>query len=143
MLRKHMVYLCMAITKEKGDLGVSMVMADVLRRGHKVAVPVGEDWRYDLIVLRGLKLERIQCKYAESDGQVVLVRCRSCNNWSVIKYKQTDLDWIATYDKTTDKVYYVPSKMLGSGRAMISLRLTPSKNGQSKRVILAQDFLRF
>ena len=51
----------MAETKRKGDLGEAMVMADVLRRGHKVALPVGEDWRYDLIVLRNSKLERIQC----------------------------------------------------------------------------------
>jgi hypothetical protein len=130
----------MARTKEKGDLGVSMVMADVLRRGHKVAVPVGEDWRYDLIVLRGSKLERVQCKYVESDGAVVLVRCRSCNNWSVIKYTQSDVDWIATYDKTTDKVYYVPSRLLGDGRAFISLRLRPSKNGQVKGVLMATDF---
>lgn len=120
-----------------------MVMADILRRGHKVAVPVGEDWRYDLIVLRRGKLERVQCKYTESDGAVVLVRCRSCNNWNVIKYTQEDIDWIATYDKTTDKVYYAPSRLLGSGRAFISLRLKPSKNGQVKGVLLAEDFNEF
>ncbi|GAG95095.1 unnamed protein product [marine sediment metagenome] len=30
----------MAETKRKGDLGEAMVMADILRRGHKVAIPV-------------------------------------------------------------------------------------------------------
>ena len=120
-----------------------MVMADVLRRGHKVAVPVGEDWRYDLIVLRASKLERVQCKYVESDGEKILVPCRSCNNWSIIKYTQADVDWIATYDKTTDKVYYAPSRLLGAGRAFISLRLSPSKNGQVKGVLPASDFAAF
>ena len=48
-----------AITKIKGDLGQAMVMADALRRGYKVAMPLGEDWRYDLIVLKNGQLLRI------------------------------------------------------------------------------------
>jgi hypothetical protein len=133
----------MAKTKEKGDLGVAMVMADVLKRDYKVAIPVGEDWRYDLIVLRDSKLERVQCKYVESNGEVVIVPCRSCNNWNIVKYTPNDIDWIATYDKTTDKVYYVPSSYLGVGRACISLRLKPARNGQVKKILIASDFIKF
>ena len=39
----------MAPLKSKGDLAELMVAADILRRGHKVAFPFGEDWDYDLI----------------------------------------------------------------------------------------------
>lgn len=131
----------MAETKRKGDLGEAMVMADVLRRGHKVAIPVGEDWRYDLIVLKEGALLRLQCKYTESNGEFIEVRCRSVNNWSILKYTKEDLDWVVVYDKTTDRCYYLPSVMLGEGRNTFQLRLTPAKNGQTKGVLWAKDFV--
>ena len=133
----------MAETKEKGDLGAAMVMADVLRRGYKVAIPVGEDWRYDLIVLRKGKLERLQCKYTDSGGEVVNVKCRSTNNWSTIKYTEDDVDWLAVYDKHTDRCYYIRGKVLGGGRAQLSLRLSTPKNNQTKGVLWAKDFEAF
>lgn len=133
----------MAETKRKGDLGEAMVMADVLRRGHKVAIPVGEDWAYDLIVLREGELQRVQCKYVESDGKVICVPCRSVNNWSTKHYTSDMVDWMAVYDKTTECCYYISSEMLGEGRAIIHLRLEPSKNKQTKRVKWAKDFLEF
>jgi hypothetical protein len=51
-----------------------MVAADLRRKGHKVALPFGEDWNYDLIVEREGRLERVQVKYTESDGRVIAVR---------------------------------------------------------------------
>jgi len=131
----------MAETKRKGDIGEAMVMAEALRRGYKVAIPVGEDWRYDLIVLRRGVLARVQCKYVTSDGLVVQVPCRSTNGHSTIKYTAVDVDWIAAYDSTTDHVYFVPSSFLGTGRAAITLRLAPAKNGQTTGVLWAADFL--
>lgn len=118
-----------------------MVLADALRRGHKVALPVGEDWRYDLIVLRHGKLERVQCKFEQSNGEYVEVRCRSANGRSVHKYTEDEVDWIAVYDQTTDRCYYIPGAMLGSGRTAIWLRLIPPKNNQVRGVLWAKDFL--
>jgi hypothetical protein len=40
-------------TTSKGDLAELMVAADLRRKGYKVAVPVGEDWDYDLIIEGG------------------------------------------------------------------------------------------
>lgn len=133
----------MAQTKEKGDKGCAIVMADVLRRGYKVAIPVGEDWPFDLIVLRQGTLERVQCKYVESDGCVVEAKCRSSNNWVDYKYTPEQIDWIAVYDQTTDCCYYLPSILLGTGRTLLSLRLTPPKNGQTKGIRYAKDFTDF
>lgn len=133
----------MAITKTKGDLGEALIMADILRRGYRVALPVGEDWRYDLIVLRGKLFERVQCKYTESKNGVISVICRNCNHRSVKKYNSSEVDWIACYDNTTNKCYYIPSSFLGDGRAVISLRLTPPKNNQQKNVLYAKEFLVF
>lgn len=132
----------MARTKVKGDVGVAMVIADVMKRGYKVALPMGEDWPYDLIVLRK-KLERVQVKYTESKGVYVDVKCRSTNGWRTYKYTANHIDWIAVYDKTTDRCYYIPARLLGTGRASFWLRLTPTRNGRRKDVLFAKDFLRF
>jgi len=131
----------MAETKRKGDIGEAMIMADVLKRGYKVALPVGEDWRYDLVVLRLGRLERVQCKYVESDGKVIQVPCRSANQHSVHKYTEDELDWISVYDLTSDKCYYIPSTMLGvKGRATIHLRLTTPLSNQQKGILWASDY---
>jgi PD-(D/E)XK endonuclease len=63
--------------KAKGDLAELKVATDLVARGYKIALPYGEDWDYDLILCRGQSLERVQVKYACSDGQKIAIRCRS------------------------------------------------------------------
>lgn len=133
-----------AITKSKGDLGQAMVMADALKRGYKIALPLGEDWRFDLIVLREEMLLRIQCKYVEASKGVIKVRCESHDGRSYYRYKQEDIDYIAVYDKITDRCYYVPSSYLGKdGRGILHLRISDTKNGQKKKIFYAKDFTEF
>lgn len=133
----------MAETKRKGDLAEVAIMADILKRGYKIAIPYGEDWRYDLIVERNGNLERVQCKYTASDGNIVQASCRCSNNWLTTTYTQDTIDWLVVYDKTTDKCFYIPSNMLGNGRNLIHLRLTPTKSNQTKKINWAKDFLKF
>lgn len=130
-------------TKAKGDFGVAMVIADAVRRGHKVALPMGENWPYDLIVLNGGKLLRVQVKYTESDGETVKVCCRSTSDWVQYKYTSEMIDYIACYDKTTGKCYYVAAGLLGKGKSILHLRLVPPKQGQKKKIRYAKDYLEF
>lgn len=130
----------MAEKKRQGSIGEVMVVAEAIRRGYKVAIPWGEDSKYDLIVDRSGKLERVQCKYTKSNGEVVIARCRSANNWSQIKYSCDDIDWLAIYDLTSQKCYFIPSSILEEGRAQINLRIKPTGNNQNKGVLWAKDF---
>lgn len=57
--------------KARGDLAELMVASDLLRRGHKVAIPYGEDCDFDLVLIRERQLERVQVKYTRSDGTVI------------------------------------------------------------------------
>lgn len=133
----------MAITKTKGGIGEALILADILRRGYSVALPVGEDCSFDIIVERKGVLEKVQCKYTESKNGVISVKCRSCNNWTNKKYSSKEIDWIACYDNTSDKCYYIPSVLLGNGRTAINLRLVPPKNNQRKKILFASEFLKF
>jgi hypothetical protein len=55
----------MASLKTKGDLAELKVAADLVERGYRIAIPFGEDNDFDLILIRGGQLERVQVKYTE------------------------------------------------------------------------------
>ncbi|HEY1595734.1 MAG TPA: group I intron-associated PD-(D/E)XK endonuclease [Thermoleophilaceae bacterium] len=134
--------------KDKGDLAEIQVAADVLRRGHKIAIPYGENWDFDLIVCRQDVLERVQTKYVQSDGSVIQVKCFSASLTngkvrSVKRYTASKVDWIAVYDAATDCCYYVPSSEFGEGKTYLHLRLTPPRNNQRTGIRLAEDYLEF
>jgi Holliday junction resolvase-like predicted endonuclease len=139
----------MATTKTKGDLAELMVAADLRRKGYKVALPFGEDWDYDVIVDHDGTLERVQVKYAESDGAVLIVRCRSHSLTNgkvrqVKRYTAAMIDWLAVYDRSTDRCYYVPAEKLGAtGMNMLHLRIAPTRNGQRLGINFADDYLEF
>ena len=136
----------MAPLKAKGDLAEMMVAADLLRRGHKIAIPYGEDWDFDLILCRDGSLERVQVKHSASRDNVLPVNCRSHSLTNghvraVKRYTSTSIEWLAVYDSTTGRCFYVPSSELGEGRALIHLRLGPARNGQRRGVRWASDYL--
>ena len=138
----------MAPLKQKGDLAELMVAADLRRRGHKIAIPYGEDWDYDLIVCRGGVLERVQVKHTRSDGRVIVVKCfsHSLTNGRIRdtkRYTAATVDWVAVYDATTECCYYVPARELGAGRSTISLRLEPAFSGRRLGIHWAADYLHF
>ena len=125
----------MASLKQKGDLAELKVAADLIDRGCRLSIPFGEDCDYDLIADYEGRLHRVQVKHTCSDGRVVSVRCfsQSLTNGKVraIKlYTPATVDWIAVYDCTTERCFYCPSRLLGSGRRQLSLRLAPARNNQ-------------
>jgi hypothetical protein len=135
----------MASLKTKGDLAELKVAVDLVERGYRVAIPFGEDSDFDLILIRDERLERIQVKYACSDGRVIPVRCRShsLTNGRVRqtkRYTSETIEWLAVYDATTDRCFYIPAADLGTGRNLLHLRLTEAKNSQRRGIRLAQDY---
>src|SRR5262245_36356055 len=136
----------MAPLKTKGDLAELKVATDLLERGFRIAIPYGEDNDFDLILIRDDKLERVQVKYTESNGKFVIVRTRShsLTNGKVRQtkyYTAATVDWIAVYDKFSDRCYYVPASELGSGRSGFRLRLTEPLNYQRVGIRYASDYL--
>ena len=115
----------MATLKQKGDLAELKVAADLLDRGCSISIPFGEDSDYDLIADFGGVLHRVQIKYTVSDGTTILIRCRSFSLTKgkvrqVKRYSAKMVDWIAVYDRTTDRCYYCPASELGEGRSLFA-----------------------
>lgn len=136
----------MASRKHKGNLAELKVAVDLLDRGCRISIPFGEDCDYDLIADKEGTLHRVQVKYTESDGRIILVRCRS-HSLTKGKIRQTKhytaetIDWIAVYDRATNRCYYCSASELGSGRCELSLRLTAARNRQRSGIRKAEDYL--
>lgn len=135
-----------ATRKAKGDLAELMVASDLRRRGYKVAIPYGEDWDYDLVIERQGRLERVQVKHTESDGRVIAVKCCSHSLTGgrirqTKRYTAAIIDWLAVYDRTTDRCYYIPARELGDGRRELRLRVSPARNNQRTKIRLAADYV--
>jgi PD-(D/E)XK endonuclease len=137
----------MASLKKKGDLAELKVAADLADRGRSISFPFGEDCDYDLIAdFEGI-LHRVQVKYTESDGRMMLVRCRSHSLTKgkvrhTKRYTAKMIDWIGVYDRTSDRCYYLPSSVLGpTGRSDLTLRLRPARNGQRIGIRLASNYM--
>jgi hypothetical protein len=132
--------------KARGDLAELMVATDLLRRGHRIALPYGEDCDFDLVLIRDLRLERVQVKHARSNGAVIAVRCgsHSLTNGKIRRtkhYTARTIDLLAVYDATTDRCYYIPAAELGPGRSVMHLRLRPARNGQRVGTRPAENYL--
>jgi hypothetical protein len=132
--------------KGRGDLAELVVATDLMRRGHKIAIPYGEDCDFDLVLIRGDRLERVQVKHTRSDGSVINVRCRShsLTNGKIRRVKHYTaeiIDLLAVYDVTSDRCYYLPAAELGTGRSTLHLRLKPAKNGQRIGTRPAENYL--
>jgi PD-(D/E)XK endonuclease len=132
--------------KAKGDLAELKVAADLRARGYRIAIPYGEDWDFDLILCRGDgALERVQVKYARSDGCVIEVRCRShsLTNSKVRAtkhYTAAMIDWLAIWDAALDRCFYIPACELGAGMWVLSLRLGPTRNNQVRGIRPAERY---
>ncbi len=135
----------MASLKTKGDLAELKVAADLVERGYRIAIPFGEDVDFDLILIRDERLERVQVKYAKSDGRVIPVKCysHSLTNGKVRQtkhYTATTIDWLAVYDPTSNRCFYIPAAELGKGRSILHLRLAPTQNNQRTKIRFADAY---
>src|SRR3954451_7751279 len=135
----------MAPLKQLGDVAELAVALDLRRRGYRVAIPFGEDCEYDLVVDRDGVLERVQVKHTRSDGEVVVARCRSqsLTNGKVRatkRYTAATIDWLAVYDATSDRCFYVPSSEFARGRSELPLRIALARNSQRRRIRAAADY---
>jgi PD-(D/E)XK endonuclease len=110
-----------------------------------VAIPYGEDADFDLIFCQGGSLQRVQVKHGTSRDGVLVVRCRthSLTNGKVKRvkrYTSAMIEWLAVWDSTTDRCFYIPARELGTGRSMLHLRLAPTRNGQVAGTRDAADY---
>lgn len=115
------------------------VAADLATRGLGVAWPTGHGHPFDLILIRpNAALERIQVKHSRSDGRTLKVKCASTSDWVQYSYRPEMVEWIAVWDETSDRCYYLP---IGeANERQVNLRLVDTRNGQRVGIRWTRDY---
>lgn len=130
-------------TKDKGDIGVGAVIADLLIKGIKPFIPLSEHMPYDLIgAYPDGTLKRISVKYREAKDGKVTVLFQSTYSDSkgvhITDWDKNAVDLVAIFCPDTRGVYYIDPQNFAS---QVVLRLTKPKNNQSKGINMAEDFM--
>lgn len=129
-------------TKDKGDLGVAHAISDLADQGFVVLTALCEHTPFDVVGYRDGKFVRVQVKYrALSPSGTIDVQFRS--SWSDSKgthvqaLNKHDIDVVCIYCPDTRACYYIDPKRFGRS---VSLRVTPSRNSQTRNVSQADAF---
>jgi hypothetical protein len=129
-------------TKDKGDLAVAQVYADLVGRGAVVLVPMTEHAPFDIVAYLDGSFFRVQVKYRRAVNGAVRVEFAS--TWSDRKgvhrrpMPRTEVDVLAIYCPDSEATYYLnPS----DHRSSVTLRITSARNGQRRGVLEATRFL--
>ena len=129
-------------TKNKGDLGLLHAQLDLAQKGYGVLVPLTEHETFDLVAYRGGEFLRVQVKYRAAVNGVITVPFRSSwadrNGVHTVPMDKDSVDVVCVYCPDTTRCYYIDPRR---HRSAVLLRIAPTKNGQSKRVLMADEFL--
>ena len=123
---------------EKGNLSEAVIAARLLESGYIVCVPIGGGHRYDMVIDTGDGFKKIQVKTARLyNGNIMFNTC-SNNKGRGRKSYHGDIDMFGVYCPELAECYLVPVEL--TGRSLMSLRINPPKNNQTKGVNFKDKF---
>jgi prevent-host-death family protein len=121
----------LAIAKEAASLGLSVLK------------PLTEHERYDLAFDLGSRIIRVQCKWANHNGDVVEIRLCSSrtgrNGYIKSQYQEDEIDALAAYCHTLNRCYLLPIAMI-AGRHSVYLRTSAARNNQRAAINFAASY---
>ncbi len=128
---------------QKGSIAESAIVASAIKLGIDVLKPVNEGLRYDLVFVLAGRFVRVQCKWAVTRGEGVVVTCvsarRGPDGFIRLPYTAEQIDSYAAYCADLDRCYYLPFQAFPRHRA-IQLRLGPTHNNQQRGINWAKDY---
>jgi hypothetical protein len=130
-------------TNQKGAIAEAQIIAAAIKLGIPVLKPLVDGLRYDVVFDLGDRLLRTQCKWANRENDVVVVRCRTCRHtprgyvWTT--YSTSEIDGIAAWCPDTNESYFIPVAEI-DGQACMHLRLVPARNNQLLLVHWASQY---
>ena len=136
-------------TKDKGDLGVGMVISDLMCHGIGVFIPLSEHQPVDLIAMDDTgRIARVHVKYRSMKAEgIISLHFRSAHSdgkgYHEKPVDRSQFDCYAVYCPETGKIYYLRNDDIPEANASITLRVLPLANNQKKKVIMAIDYEAF
>jgi len=115
-----------------------------IEKGYTVSKPLFDNARYDFILDTGEKLLRIQVKtsrWKDEEHSAFIFSCYSQHSLSdgnkIMKYTNKEIDYFMT--ERDGEFYLFPAPEEGLKEK--SLRILPTKTGQTKGISFAKDYL--
>ena len=120
------------------------VLHKLVSRGLEALQPLGDHLRYDLAYYQKetAELIRIQCKagrYVPDIGCILFKNFNRTGGRSQRRGYVGDAEYFGVYCEELHKVYLVPVDLVPY-TGEVHLRVMPSKNNQTKKVIWAKDY---
>lgn len=99
-------------TKNKGDIGLAIVIADLTKKGFYICLPISEHLPFDLIALNSKgTIKKIQVKYVTLVKGTIRLQLRNISSspkgYIITRHDIKSFDGYAIYCPETNKVYYV------------------------------------
>lgn len=129
-------------SKEIGNLTELQCITGLYELGCDISLPFGNSQKYDLIMDYKGKLYKVQVKHANEHEDTHFdfkTRWQGHNStgYTQTSYTKDDIDFFATYCK--GQVYLIPVEECSG--ALKTIRFVPPKNGQTKGVNFASDYI--
>jgi PD-(D/E)XK nuclease superfamily protein len=128
---------------KKGAIAEAEVAAAATRAGIVVLRPDTGGGRYDLVFDTGPELLRVQCKYANQKGDVIVVYTGTCrltpSGYRRTTYTRDEVDLVAVFCPDVDECFFIPIHDV-EGRHVLHLRLAAARNNQKMGVTMADEY---
>lgn len=130
-------------TKDKGDIGMVVVLADLVRNNWIVSLPLQEHAPYDLVATKGSVIRRVQVKFRTEDKYgAIAVSLRNCwgNMKGTVRSKRYSSEDVDTFAVTNGNVIaYINMDEL-KRMETFTIRLRPAKNNQKVNCRFAEEY---
>lgn len=125
--------------KQLGEKTEAIVLAELIKRDIPVSLPFGDNQRYDLLMDVEGVIYKVQVKTANFKTDYFEFKTASTNNLTGERrdYKN-EIDYFITYCHEMNDLFLVPIHITPS--RLMTLRINPSKNNQSKNIFWAKHF---
>lgn len=123
-------------SKDKGNIGEALILAEFTKRNIQVCIPFGDNARYDLVADFNGKLQKIQVKFCGqkiSENNSISCPCSSSTNHTTNKHLSTyenDIDYFCFYIEQWNELLLAPIEKIEDKKS-ICFRMDKPKNNQS------------
>lgn len=130
--------------KAKGELTEAIIRAELMKFGHVVLRPEGDNQRYDLVLDTPDGFKRVQCKTGrlKKNGNVFfsVASVRSNTKGAKRRDYHGDIEMFAVYCYENGETYLIPIEDVGVSNCSLRVAPLPKTGSGGKRVLWAKTF---
>ena len=128
-------------TKNVGNVGEAITLAEFVKRGIPVYIPFGENERADLVAEFNGKLNKIQIKTSQKfEDNKITWRLQTNTTTGSHPYDRTQIDYFALYNVQTELLLLVPIEVL-ENRTWVTFSVPYKESTNQYKTLNYQDYL--